>query len=247
MSAIKLKDRIDSYIESSNYKLLSKLPVITVVNGKSFNKITALLDKPFCKQLSDLMLSTTLRLCMEMEGVVFAYQHSDEIVLMSKNDQNIETSPWYDNKIQKICSTTAAIATQHFNKNISDLNLSGDALFVSQVFVVPNSAEAINTFVYKQQQNFFTSIQLACYYELFDKYDKNTIREMLSNLSIDEKIYLLKQEVGVDFNNYPLSFRRGTAFYKLPKMIDGVVKNKWVMNDELPIFSKDQMFLSQLF
>jgi tRNA(His) 5'-end guanylyltransferase len=249
MSSIKLKDRIDSYIDSSNYKLLSKLPVITIVNGKSFHKITGLLDKPFSKQFSDIMLSTALKLCIEIEGVIFAYQFSDEIVLISRNDQSIETNPWYDNRIQKICSATASIATQHFNKTIysSDINLSGDALFISQVFVVPNIAEATNTFIYKQQQNFLTSIQLACYYELLKKYDKNTIREMLSDLSIDGKIDLLKQEADVDFNDYPMAFRRGNAIYKSPKVIDGVIKNKWVVNDELPIFTKDTSFLSQLF
>ena len=249
MSSIKLKDRIDSYIDSANYKLLSKLPVIIIVNGKSFHKITGLLDKPFSKQFSDIMLSTALKLCIEIEGVIFAYQHSDEIVLISRNDQNVDTTPWCDNRIQKICSVASSVATQYFNKNVysSDINLSGDAFFTSQVFAVPNISEAINMFIYKQQQNFLTSIQLSCYYELIKKYDKNTIRDMLSDLTIDGKIDLLKQEANVDFNDYPVSFRRGNAIYKMPKVIDGIIKNKWIVNDELPIFTKDTSFLGHIF
>lgn len=249
MSSIKLKDRVDSYIEASNYRLLNKLPVIICINGRSFSKATSLLDKPFCKKISDSFLSTMVKLCVEVEGTIFAYQFNDEIILISRNDQTPETSAWYDNKLQKICSISSSIATQHFNNFAAstELNLMGDAFFTSQVFAVPNIAEAINTIILKQQQNFYTSIQLACYYELLKKYDKAAIKEMLTDLSVDEKVDLLRQECNVDFNEYPISFRRGTACYKIPKIIDDVVKNKWIVNTELPIFTKDQSFLSNIF
>jgi tRNA(His) 5'-end guanylyltransferase len=249
MTPIKLKDRIESYQESADYKLLSKLPVIICVNGRSFSKITSLIDKPYCNLFAEGMSSTMLKLCIELEGILFAYQFNDEIVLISRNDQNQETAPWYDNKIQKISSITSSIATLHFNNFASshDLNLMNSSLFTSQVFVVPNIAEAINTLVYKQQCNFYTSIQLACFYELLKKYDKNIIKEMLNGLSIDEKIDILSQECNIDFNQYPAAFRRGVAAYKVPKVINEVMKNKWIINTELPIFTKEQSFLSNIF
>jgi tRNA(His) 5'-end guanylyltransferase len=185
---------------------------------------------------------------METEGAIFAYQHNDEIIIITRNDQNQDTVPWYENRLQKICSITSSIATQHFNmfSSNTELNLLGDALFTSQVFVVPNIAEAINTIIYKQQHNFYTAIQYSCFYELIKKYDKVTIKEMLSDLSVDEKIDLLKQECNIDFNEYHPSFRRGAACYKTPKVIDGTVKNKWIVNTELPIFTKDTSFLSNI-
>lgn len=250
MPNIKLKDRIDSYQEASDFKLLNRLPIIICVNGRSFAKNTSLIDKPYCPKFSECMLSTTLKLCSEIEGAIFAYQHNDEIVIVVRNDQNSETSPWYDNKLQKICSITASIATSHFNNcvNAIDLNLLGDVVFTSQVFAVPNIVEAINAMIFKQQQNFHTSIQFACFYELLKKYDKNNIKEMLTGLSIDEKIDLLHQECDVDFNEYPTIFKRGAACYKIPKVIKGVsMKNKWNVNLELPIFTKDQSFLSNIF
>jgi tRNA(His) guanylyltransferase len=166
-----------------------------------------------------------------------------------RNDQTLETEPWYDNKIQKICSVTSSLATVHFHKCMAtvDLNLIGDPIFTSQIFTVPNLVESINTIVYKQQHNFHTSIQCACFYELLKKYDKNNIKEMLSGLSVDEKIDLLMQECKIDFNDYPHSFRRGAACYKVPKVINNIMKNKWMINPELPIFAKDQSFLSNIF
>jgi tRNA(His) guanylyltransferase len=247
---MKLKDRIDSYQESSDYKLLNRVPIIVSINGRAFSKCTSLLDKPYCPKFAECMLSTMLRLCTEIEGTLFAYQYNDEMVFVLRNDQSIDTSPWFDNKLQKICSLTASIATVHFNDCATSLGLEamGDPLFTSQVFVVPNIAEAINTMVFKQQHNFHLSIQFACFYELLKKgHDKSAIKEMLQGLSIDEKIDLLHQEGGVDFNDYHTAFRRGAACYKVPKVMEGTMKNKWFVNSELPIFTKDQSFLSNIF
>jgi tRNA(His) 5'-end guanylyltransferase len=249
MSNLKLRDRIASYQEASDQKLLSRLPVIISINGRGFAKGTELLDKPHCSKFSECILSTTLRLCNEVEGALFAYQHNDEIVIVSRNDQTPETTPWYDNKVQKICSVTSSIATLHFNNcaNAISLDMVGEPVFTSQVSVVPNIMEAINTMVFKQQFNFHTSIQNACFYELLKRHDKHTIKEMLNGLNVDEKMELLQQECGVDFNDYPHSFRRGAACYRVPRITEGGMKTKWFINTELPIFTKDQSFLSNIF
>ena len=229
--AQKLKDRIDSYTESSDYKILNKLPIIITINGRAFSKLTSLIEKPYCTKFAEGMLSTTLKLCSEIDGAIFGYQHNDEITIIARNDQSQDTEPWYDNKIQKICSVTASIATSHFKNYIqsTEINIIGDPIFTSHVSVTPNIIEAINTIIYKQQQNFHTSIQFACLYELLKKYDKYTIKEMIGGLSVDEKIDLLNQECEIDFNQYHHSFRRGSACYKVPKIAEsGTVKNKWV-------------------
>lgn len=195
------------------------------------------------------MVSTMLRLCTDIEGALFGYQHNDEIIIVARNDQSNDTTPWYDNKLQKICSVTSAIAAMHFNDcaSAAELDVTGDPIFTSQVFTVPTIAEAVNTLIYKQQQNFHTSIQFACLYELIKKYDKNNIKEMMSGLNVDEKIDLLAQESDVDFNKYPLSFRRGVAAYKVPIVHGESMRNKWHINTEPPIFTKDQSFLSNIF
>ena len=245
----KLKDRIEGYQSASDYKLLNRVPIIISINGRGFSKVTQLIDKPYCPKFAECILSTTLRLCSAVEGALFAYQYNDEIVIVARNDQTPDTNPWYDNKLQKICSVTSAVATMHFNEEAARLNLSltGDPIFTSQVFMVPTIGEAVNTLIYKQQQNFHTSIQSACLYELIKKYDKNAIKDMLSGLSVDEKIDLLSQECGVDFNGYPVSFRRGAAAYKVPIVSGDSMRNKWYLNLEPPIFTKDQSFLSNIF
>lgn len=245
----KLKDRVESYQSVTDYRLLSRVPIVICINGRGFSKVTQLLDKPYCPKFAEGMLSTTLRLCTDVEGAIFAYQHNDEIVIVARNDQTNETNPWYDNKLQKICSVTSSIATMHFNEfaMAQGLNMVGAPVFTSQVFTVPNIAEAVNTIIYKQQQNFHTSIQSACLYELIKKYDKNNIKDMMAGLSVDEKVDLLHQEAEVNFNDYPVSFRRGAAAYKVPIVSGESMRNKWYLNLEPPIFTKDQSFLSNIF
>jgi tRNA(His) 5'-end guanylyltransferase len=249
MANLKLKDRIESYQDSSDYRLLSKLPTVISVNGRGFSKVTSLLDKPYDPQFTECMIKTALKLSTEIEGTVFCYYYGDEIILITRNDQTLDTSPWFDNKLQKIVSISSSLSTLYFNKYSSamGLNLISDSLFSSQVFTVPNIIEAINTIICKQQHNFYLSVHFACFYELLKKYDKNNIKEMLAGLSIDEKIDILFQESNINFNNYPQVYRRGAACYKTPKVVDGVLKNKWVINTDLPIFTKDQSFLNNIF
>lgn len=253
MPNFKLKDRMESYSDITDYKLLSKLPIVITINGRSFSKITALLEKPFHEKLTECFCSTLIRLVQEIDGAVFGYTFNDEMIIVARNDQNVETLPWYDNSVQKIASVSASLATLQFNSYAAthDLNLLGDAVFYSNVYAVPNITEAINVIVSKQQQSFQTSIYYSCFYELLKKHNKNDIKEMLSGTTIDDKINLLYQECGIDFNDYSPAFRRGVACYRSPKMVSfegsSVIKNKWTLNTDLPIFTKEHSFLGQIF
>lgn len=250
MSNIKLKDRIETYQSDNDYRLTRRLPIIVSVNGRSTHKVSNFLDKPFSEDFAHCMSETMQKLCLEVDGVLFAYQHNDEIVLVIKNDQTLGTMPWYDNRVQKIVSVISSIATLQFSKSAEEVNLHlhGGLLFGTQAFVVPTVVEAINTLVYKQQYNFNTSLEFSCFYELLKKQlDKNTIKEMMFGLSTDDKISLLLQECNIDINDYPSSFRRGVACYRiLQPATNNVVKNKWFVNNKLPIFTKDQTFLNNI-
>lgn len=250
---MKLKERIAGYESIYNIKFLPKLPVIITVNGRSFSKITSLLDKPFSKEFAEAMCSAMYKSSVEIEGCIFSYWYNDTITFVLRNDQSHETEPWYENKIQSISSITSSLITLYFNNyaNSVDMNLMGDALFTSTSFVVPNINEAINTIIHRQQQAMQDSTHFACFYELIKKYNKNEIKEMLNDTSIDDKINLLKQECDIDFNNYPVAFRRGVACFKGPKIVnyqgENLLKNKWILHSQLPIFTSDQTFLKNIF
>jgi tRNA(His) 5'-end guanylyltransferase len=250
---LKLKDRVSIYENAAKHKLLPKLPVIISVNGRSFSKVTSLLEKPFSSDLAQCMYSTLAKLVQEIDGCIFGYSFNDEIVLILRNDQSLETTPWFDNDVQKITSAVSSIATHHFNNiaTANDLNLMSDPLFVANVFAVPNITEAINVMIYKQQKAMQEAIQQACFYELLNVNNKEDIKEMLLGTSYDDKVNILLEQFNIDYNSYPQAFRRGVACYRVPSVtsFDGEekIKGKWKLNLEIPIFTKDHKFLNNIF
>lgn len=248
----KLKDRIDSYVNISNYRLMSKLPIIITANIKNATKITNLLDKPYDDRFTEALTATCVRLLQEIDGTVFGYINNDEIVIIVRNDQNIETVPWLNNYIQKMVSVVSSIATTHFNTYTKSIGLElVDTIFISNIYTVPNITEAINVIISKQQQNFQTSIQFACLYELLKNgFNKNDIEKLTINTNVDEKVELLLDECGVSFNDYPLKYRRGIACYRMPQVIkigeEEIIKDKWALNSELPVFTSDKGFLKEI-
>lgn len=247
------KSRLENYASKSDLHLLEKLPVITILNGRNFSKVSALLDKPYSSELAQCFYAALASLAEEIGGACLGYSFNDEIVICSRNDQSLETVPWCNNNIQKIASIAASIATLSFNNYAAslDLNLMGEPVFYASSFIVPNLTEAINVFVGKQQQAFSMAVQSACFYELLKKYDRNDIKEMLAGATVDEKINLLLQECSIDFLKYPAAFRRGAVCYRSPKMVifEGkeTIKQKWALNTDLPIFTKEHSFLGSIF
>lgn len=243
-----LKDRIDSYRASTNHLVLPRLPLILTINGKGFSKLTSLLEKPEDTKLSQCFHSTAIRLCSEIEGAVFAFHFNDEIVILMRTDQTQDTSPWMNGNIKKIVSFASSLATSHFDDCVSSigLNLSGDPLFLVDLFQVPDLVEAENVFVFKQQGNFFLGLQFACLYELMERgFDKEEVKEMLIKFpTIEEKVELLREKCGIDFENYSKSFKNGSGIYKAPRLDGrGLIKQSWVIDDKLPIFTEEPDFL----
>jgi tRNA(His) guanylyltransferase len=247
------KERISSFEENTNYKLLTRLPLVITINGRSFSKLTSLLDKPFSNEFAECMYSTMSKLVQEIDGSFFGFASNDEITIISRNDQHADTTPWYDNNIQKIVSVVSSIATYNFNNAAAsiEMNVLGDTIFTTNVFAAPSINEVANIAILKQQQAIFKSINFACLYELINKYDRDTIKDMLVGMTFDDKIDLLQEECGTNYNNYPLSFRRGVACYRAPKITQykeqEVIKSKWLLDMEIPIFSKDEAFIASIF
>jgi len=248
MASFSLKDRISSYEDAYNYSIIQKLPIVVKLNGRSFSKLTSLLNKPFDIQFLNVMQDVCIKVAMDAEGCVFAYSFNDEIILILKNDQSIRTMPWYDNNIQKIASVTSSLASIQFFSSAQkyNLNILGAPVFTSQVFAVPNITEAVNVLIAKQQQSIQSCISFACFYETIKEYDDISLaRSTLTQKTIDEKIELL-QDLNVDYNSLNPEFKKGFACYKVPKVFDNEIKKKWIINNDIPTFSNNHEFITNI-
>lgn len=178
-----LDDRMKRYEAVFNQKLAIKTPVIIFIDGKAFHAFTRGFDKPFDDILIEVMRKTMMELCDKIQGAKLAYTQSDEIGILLTDWENFETSPWFDYRVQKVCSISAAIATAAFNRFYHEqaqerLNvlteheifsgddferackdLRKDALFDARCFNLPMH-EVPNWFLWRQQDWERNSMQM---------------------------------------------------------------------------------------
>lgn len=114
--------RMRRYKAVTDIHLIQRTPVIIQVDGRAFHTFTRGFQKPFDTVLMATMRETAEYLCKNIQGCVLAYTQSDEINLLLIDYEKLETSPWFDNRVQKLASVAASMATNFFNKRFRELS-----------------------------------------------------------------------------------------------------------------------------
>jgi len=249
-----LGDRMKGYEQSYDTSIMSRVPIIVRVDGKSFSKWTKKINakKPFDLPLSEMMVEAMRYTASNIEGCVFGYTQSDEMTFVIRNDQSLESTPWFGNRVQKICSVVSSMVTASFNlENVRYNGVNNIAHFDARVFAVPDVQEAINCLIWRQNDAVKNSISASCYYEVAEKIGKKTARKLMHGLNQNKQQELLFQQTGINWNDYPVKFKRGVGTYRITydTVIDGneCVRSKWKVDEEIPIFTRDTEFLYNLF
>jgi tRNA(His) 5'-end guanylyltransferase len=233
-----LGNRIKSYEACFKQKLPIRLPIILRADGKAFHTLTRSLDRPFDNKFIELMNNTAKYLCENIQGTKFAYVQSDEISLLLYPWSKTNSTSWFDNEINKMVSVSAALASSYFTFNSTKLfpNNSKMVQFDSRVFVLPEY-EVNNYFEWRMQDFTRNSIQMLArqYYSHKDLLNKK-------NSDIHE---MLRQKE-INWNDLITSLKRGRGLIKTSVEINGVSRNKWVVDNELPIFHENKDYLNNL-
>lgn len=248
-----LGDRQKDYEKAFDYEMIRRTPVIVRVDGRGFSKLTRKLQRPYEPIFLEAMAETMFYLVSEMAGAVFAYQQSDEITFVLRNDQTLDSEPWYGNRIQKLCSISAALATKGLEKALAKhetkLPLVGDGIFDARVFAVPTISEAVNNLIWRQQDCTRNAVSNATQALLGKKIGKKTAFNLLKGKSVKDRIELLKEECEIDFfEEFPAAFKSGVGAYKMPIVIPtstGIdsTRKKWILDWELPNFVTSRDFV----
>lgn len=240
-----LGERMKEYEAITDTKLIDKLPVIIRLDGRAFHSFTKGFKKPFDETLNDIMGKTMLFLCENISNCIFGYTQSDEITLVVYNP-NIESNPWFDNRLEKIVSLSASLGTLAFNKylmekeNIDERKL-WKATFDARAFNVP-VFEVVNNIIWRQQDATKNSINCVA--------QANFSHKELQGKNGSEMQDMLMLQKGINWNDTPTKYKRGMSCIR--KLVDietpnGIVKrNKWVIDEEMPIISKDREYIEKL-
>lgn len=202
-----LGERMKSYerVEAGR-RFLPLLPICARIDGRSFSKFTKGLERPYDKHFTDLMCATTTYLVEETQANI-GYTQSDEISLVWYSSEH-KSQIFFDGRIQKMTSTLAAMTTVYFYKHLARyLPQKAEQLpvFDCRVWQVPTLEEAANTFLWRELDATKNSICMAArhYYSHQEVHGKT-----------GEEMQEMLWQKGVNWNDYPAFFKRGTFIQK---------------------------------
>lgn len=195
-----------NYERASQYTLTRRTPVVIRLDGKAFHTFTKHFDKPFDNTFIDRMQDVTEYLVRNVQGCIYGYTQSDEISLVLIDYMALNTQPWFDYKVQKMCSVAASMATAEFNEN-SPWDALG--LFDARAFNVPEN-DIYNYLVWRFKDWQRNSIQMVAQ-SIFSHKD-------LQNKSTGDMIAMCLIN-GVDWDALPNVYRYGTLITKAGKTV----------------------------
>lgn len=276
MDKTSLGDRMKNNYENVNrFYLTRRMPVIIRIDMKAGHTFTRGMKKPFDDIFVKTMQNTMKYLCENIQGCVLGYTQSDEISLVLIDYAELTTDAWFGNNLQKMCSVSASMTTLAFNKAFND-NVVGyidshfdadcdvtkdlaeytkilinarnkGAMFDSRVFTIPKE-EVCNYFIWRQQDATRNSIQSVGQANFSNK-------ELHKKSTKDIQDMLITQK-GINWNDYATTLKRGSCCIKVDDSLteyDEVgnicgytQRSKWVIDNEIPIFTQDRNYVEKL-
>ena len=185
---------------------LPGLPVCARIDGKCFSKFTKGLNRPYDQRMIDLMCDTAA-FVLDQTAAQIAYTQSDEISLIWYSD-DYKKHIFFNGRIQKMVSVISSMVTAYFNQKLADLipeKTEQMAFFDCRIWQVPSRTEAANCLLWREFDATKNSVSMAAreFYSHKELYKKNR-KEMQDML----------WKKGVNWNDYPASFKRGTYIQK---------------------------------
>lgn len=231
--------------------LTRRTPVIIRVDGKAFHSFTKGLKRPYDMVMKKSMWATANALCENIMGCQLAYIQSDEISLLLIDYKKLTTEAWFDYNLQKICSVSASIATQAFNKwfrwyteeaGLRAVEPEGakylalcrrkydTAQFDARAFNIPEN-EVCNYYIWRQQDATRNSIEMLgrCYFS------HKELHGVKCN-GIQDKLMV---EKNVNWNDCPIFYKRGVCVRKVTNERGTV----WETDMEIPIFTREREYI----
>lgn len=274
MDKTTLGDRMKNNYENVNrFYLTRRMPIVIRMDMKAGHTFTKGMKKPFDDIFVKTMQETMKYLCENIQGCVLGYTQSDEISLVLVDYAELTTDAWFGNNLQKMCSVSASMATLAFNKaftrNISkqskrlytehleekdaayietlEIAMNKGAMFDSRVFTIPKE-EVCNYMLWQQQdatRNSILSVGQA-----------NFSHKDLHGKSCNNIQDMLMTQKGINWNDYATTLKRGsccikvddglTAYDEVGNICDYTQRSKWVIDNEIPIFSQDRNYIERL-
>lgn len=178
------------------------------MDGKGFSKFTSSMQKPFDIRFSRAMITATRNITQTDAPVMFAYTQSDEISLIF-NHTSENGQVWFGGQVQKLVSTTAAMATAFFNAEMArEFGPDKIGFFDSRVALASASEEEVGRYLqWRKDDAVKNSISMLAHHEF------GTSR--LKGVSTRGRLQMLVDAGRSWDNNTPTEAKAGTLIYPI--------------------------------
>lgn len=253
-------------------RLMRRCPVVVRLDMRAGHTFCRGFERPFDEVFIKSMQETAKYMCENVQGCVLSYQQSDEISLILVDYKKLNSSAFFDYEVQKVCSTTASMATMAFNKTFGSIyskmyidtdstvekqNLYNkyvtkcfEAIFDSRCFNIPK--EEVTNYVYWRQLDASrNSVQMVG--------QANFSHKELQNKSCNDIQDMLMTQKGINWNDLPTDQKRGSCCIKesyyldkdgneiAKEIIDAVKRTRWIIDKNIPIFkNEDRNYIEKL-
>jgi len=203
-----LGDRMKTYEELWDNRLLPLAPVCARIDGRAFHTWTKGLTEPYDDDLRNAFMDVAGRM-IEETGARVAHTFSDEINLVFVQE-SWKSQIFFDGRHQKLCSVLASMVTGHFMQWIPAI-MDGKTVvkipaFDCRVWSVPDLDEAANYILWRERDAERNSIQMlaqSCY--------KHADLQGKSNDDLQEMCW----QKGLNWNDVPVMHKRGAILRKI--------------------------------
>lgn len=238
MDISELANRMKEYEKRNRYYLQKRMPVIIRCDMRAGHTFTRGFERPFDKIFMKTMQETAKYMCENIMNCKLAYIQSDEITLILIDYEKLETEPFFDYRVDKLCSIAASMATMAFNRFFS--NNIQDFLF--------NLCDPLGEKILsenKEKYNKYSKVYIQALEKgaMFDARCFNIPKEEVTNLLFWRQLDatrnsiqmvgqanfshkelqnkscnmiqdMLHEQKGINWNDYPTECKRGTCCIK---------------------------------
>jgi tRNA(His) 5'-end guanylyltransferase len=130
----------------------------------------------------------------------------------------------------------------YFQEYLTNAAIAKGAMFDSRVFTLPKE-EVVNCIIWRQNDATRNSIQSVG--------QANFSQNQLECKNCSDIQDMLMLEKGINWNDFPTHLKRGSCCIKKPfKINEGTdqeaIRNKWVIDTEIPIFTQNKNYVNEL-
>lgn len=191
----------------ASQELLPGLPAIARLDGKCFHAFTKDMQRPYDQEFINWMVAITHHLAEEFNAS-FAYTESDEISLLWLPPTEESQLP-FNGRTFKLNSILAADASTWGCLALErHLGLSIDThrpLFDCRSFSLPNPEKAVKYLIWRQLDALNNALLMGAQAH----YSQNKLHGK-GEAELNELLF----QAGVNFNDYPACFKRGTSIQR---------------------------------